>query len=482
LVRTRFAPSPTGSLHVGNARIAVLNWLFTRQQGGAFILRIEDTDLARNVPGAEAQLMRDLLWLGLDWDEGPLLDDERSGARALGRSGDGSVGHGPYRQSERLSLYQQHAQFLVDSGFVYKCYCTQEELDAAREAAIAGGEDAHYPGTCRNATAAQIEQWQREGRPAALRFRVPEGVEVIVRDVVYGDVHVQSDEVGDFIVLRSDGHPTYNFAVVVDDVLMEITHVIRGVGHLSNTPRQVLLYQAFGQEPPVFAHIPMVLGPDRQKLSKRHGAQALADYAQQGYHPEGLVNYLSLLGWSSPSGEEVLTREQLVREVTLERVGNADVVFDPVKLTWLSAKHIEKMPLDQLVASVKPFVDRARFALSDELLRVAVSATRSHLTRFSDINEQLATFFPVTTTSLEVDSNVLTVAFSHLSGLVAWDEPTLAAAIKNIGQEAGVKGKALYEPLRITLTGHEHGPPLPAVLVVQGRERVLQRLAGADRT
>jgi nondiscriminating glutamyl-tRNA synthetase len=488
LVRTRFAPSPTGSLHVGNARIAVLNWLFTRQQGGEFILRIEDTDVARNVPGAEAQLMFDLMWLGLDWDEGPhpgLAGPELtrteywSGYAPLSSIQESR--YQQYRQSERLHLYQQHAQLLLERGLVYNCYCTQEELAAAREAAIESGEDAQYPGTCRNATASQIEQWEAEGRQAALRFRVPEGQDVLVRDVVYGDVHVKSDEISDFIVLRSDGHATYNFAVVVDDMLMEITHVIRGVGHLSNTPRQVLLYQAFGKETPLFAHIPMVLGPDRQKLSKRHGAQALADYEQQGYQPEGLVNYLSLLGWSSPSGEEVLSREQLVREISLERVGNADVVFDPVKLSWLSAKHIEKMPLDELVAAVKPFVDHARFSLSDDLLRVAVNATRTHFTRFSDINEQLASFFPSGAGATQVDGKIIKVALSHLHKLIAWDEPTLAAAIKNIGQEAGVKGKALYEPLRITLTGHEHGPPLPAVMVVQGRERVLQRLASVER-
>jgi nondiscriminating glutamyl-tRNA synthetase len=436
-----------------------LNWLFTQQAGGQCILRIEDTDRVRNVEGAERQIAEDLLWLGLSWNEGP------------------------FYQTERLPIYQEYAQQLLERGHLYHCYCLQEELDAARDAAIERGEQAQYPGTCRNATPEQIAEWQRHGREAALRFKVPAAEDVVVRDVVYGDVQVKSDEISDFIVLRSDGLPTYNFAVVVDDIVMKVSHVIRGVGHLSNTPRQVLLFQAFGEEPPVFAHIPMVLGPDRQKLSKRHGAQALAEYRAEGYHPDGLLNYLSLLGWSSPTGEEVLTREQLVEQISLDRIGNADVVFDPVKLSWLSAKHIERMPLNLLVKAVEPFVDPARFPLSEELLHVAVAATRSHLNKFSDVNEQLAAFFPdgaAPQPSTE-GRTIIATAHSRLSETALWDEPTLAAVIKTVGKETGAKGKALYEPLRITLTGHEHGPPLPAVLVVQGRERVLERLAAAGQ-
>jgi nondiscriminating glutamyl-tRNA synthetase len=231
VIRTRFAPSPTGSLHVGNARIAILNWLFTHKEGGQFILRIEDTDVARNVAGAETQIFQDLGWLGLLWDEGPGRDPALAGA------------HGPYRQSERTAIYHEYAQRLLEADQLYRCYCTQEELDAARERALARGEQPHYPGTCRKASASQIETWQGEGRAAALRFHVPEDQVVTVHDIVYGDVHVRSEEIGDFIVLRSDGQPTYNFAVVVDDIQMEITHVIRGVGHLSNTPRQVVLYR-----------------------------------------------------------------------------------------------------------------------------------------------------------------------------------------------------------------------------------------------
>jgi nondiscriminating glutamyl-tRNA synthetase len=459
-IRTRFAPSPTGSLHVGNVRAAILNWLLTRQQGGQFILRIEDTDLERNVEDSEQQIMQDLLWLGLDWDEGPLPDGENRGD------------YGPYRQSQRLDSYRAYAQRLRKTGAAFECYCTTEELEAHRAAAVAGGTNARYPGTCRNATAEQIAAWRLEGRAAALRFRMPENRDLVVRDVVYGDVSVRSDEIGDFIILRSDGLPTYNFAVVVDDILMEITHVIRGVGHLSNTHRQVILYEAFEHAKPVFAHFPMVLGPDRQKLSKRHGAQAVSDYAAEGYHPDALLNYMSLLGWSSPTGQEFLTREELIQQIDLARIGTADVVFDPAKLSWLSAKHIERMSLADLVVAVRPFV-APEFSIDDEKLAIVLSATRTHLARFTDVNEQLALFLA---TDGQPQRNRVTEVAAAILVATPWDEASLGAAIKQVGAEAGVKGKALYEPLRLALTGVEHGPPLAAVMLVQGKDTVLRRL------
>lgn len=473
MVRTRFAPSPTGSLHVGNARIAILNWLFTRQQGGEFILRIEDTDVERNVPGAERQIFEDLHWLGLDWDEGPVVP---------GGTGTAEAGaYGPYRQSERLPIYHAYLDRLIEAGRVYRCYCTPEELAAARESGVEGAEQGIYPGTCRRAAPEQVAKWEAEGRKPAWRFHVRPGEDVVTHDMVYGDVVVRSDDVSDFIVMRSDGVPTYNYGVVVDDITMAITHVIRGVGHLSNTTRQVLLYEALEMPPPKFAHVPMVLGPDRQKLSKRHGAQALAEYKATGYHPDGVLNYLSLLAWSSPSGEEVLGRDRLVQEIDLARIGNADVVFDPVKLNWLSSKHIERLSLDELVEAIKPFLDPSRFNLSDDLLRIAVNGIRTHLSRFGEINEQLEPYFPGGSayTPDESARNVIRTAADVLEQTSDWDEATLNAAIRQAGQQAGAKGKALFEPLRRALTGREHGPPLPAVLVVQGRDNVLKTLREA---
>jgi nondiscriminating glutamyl-tRNA synthetase len=460
VIRTRFAPSPTGSLHVGNARIAVLNWLFTRKRGGSFILRIEDTDVERNVAGAEAGIRDDLLWLGLDWDEGP---DHAQGA------------YGPYRQSERMAHYQRYALRLLDAGSAYRCFCNDEpqgDVRTERRSRCSCADLDPAAAAARATSAASI-----------IRFRVLAGRNIVVEDAVRSPITVASDEIADFVLLRSDGRPTYNFAVVVDDIEMEISHVIRGVGHLSNTPRQLLLYEALENRPPAFVHVPMVLGPDRQKLSKRHGAAGMAEYRAAGYHPDALVNYLSLLSWSSPSGDEVLDRDRLIDEVTIERIGVADVVFDPVKLRWLSAKHIERMELDDLVAAVRPCVDRDRFRLDTGRLRAAVAATRTHLSTFRDINEQLAAFFPESTdgavTHDATAARVLPAAARVLSGVSTWTEPALKSALDAIGREAQVRGRALYEPLRRALTARDHGPPLAAILYVQGRDAVLGRLTPA---
>lgn len=478
MVRTRFAPSPTGSLHVGNARIAVLNWLFARKHGGAFILRIEDTDRERTVPGSEASILEDLRWLGLDWDEGPGVE---------GPAGEGP--HAPYRQSERGAIYRDHARKLVDAGLAYPCYCTAEEIEAAREAAIARGEKPQYAGTCLRLTRDQIARYEREGRRPALRFRTPSEGKIVVHDVVRGEVTFDAAEVGDFILLRSDGMPTYNFAVVVDDALMEITHVIRGVGHLSNTPRQVLLYEALGYTPPVFVHAPTVLGPDRQKLSKRHGAKALADYRREGYHPDAVVNYLSLLGWSSPSGDEFLARERLITEISLERIRAIDVVFDPEKLRWLSFKHIERMSTKELADAVDSFIDRERYPISQEALPIVVEAVRSHLSCFSEINDYLEPFVPTLDEAgtarrdaLRTDpaaQPVLRAVRDRLASLPEWEDAMIDAAIREAGAGVGARGRALFEPVRIALTGEEHGPPLSKVAAVLGRAAVLDLLDAA---
>ena len=311
LIRTRFAPSPTGSLHVGNARIAVLNWLFTRQQQGSIVLRIEDTDVDRNVAGAEQGIVDDLHWLGLQPDEGPDTGEL-----------------GPYRQSERGDVYRRYAAKLRDATLAYACFCAADAAEDSSE------RREHCPCVSLDP---DVARHRASNESHTLRFRVPPDTVIAFDDVVRGRVQVASDEIADFVILRSDGRPTYNFAVVVDDIEMRITHVIRGVGHLSNTPRQTLLFDALRAGRPVFAHVPMVLGPDRQKLSKRHGAAGMAEYRALGYHPDGLLNYLSLLSWSSPSGEDVLSREQLIEEISLERIGAADAMFYPARLSWLSS-------------------------------------------------------------------------------------------------------------------------------------------------
>lgn len=460
--------------------MAVLNWLFARHHDGAFVLRIEDTDRERTVPGAEAQMLEDLRWLGLEWDEGPGVE---------GPNEEGPFG--PYRQSERGAIYRDHAQRLVDAGHAYPCYCTAEEIEARREAAIARGESPHYDGACMRLTRDEAARLEREGRRPALRFRTPTEGTVVVHDVVRGEVRFEAADIGDFIILRADGMPTYNFAVVVDDALMEITHVIRGVGHLSNTPRQVLLYEALDWPLPVFVHAPTVLGPDRQKLSKRNGAKALADYRREGYHPEAINNYLSLLGWSSPSGDEFLVRERLVEEISLERIGATDVVFDPEKLRWLSSKHIERMSTAELTEAVNLFVDRERYPIDEDALPIIVEAVRSHLSCYSEINDHLDPFVPTMDEAgaaardglrSNADAQrVLTAVRDSLSALEAWDGAAIDAAVRTAGKEVGARGRALFEPLRIALTGREHGPPLAMVAEVLGRSAVLELLNTATR-
>lgn len=495
-VRTRFAPSPTGALHVGNVRIAIFNWLFARRHGGAFILRIEDTDPERNVPGAEAAILEDLRWLGLRWDEGPDV-----GGPA-----------GPYRQSERLAIYRRCAEQLVKAGRAYPCYCSPEELQRGRS--THGGEDepARYSGRCRELTDAERARYQAEGRVASIRFRVSRRAahppdasrkegrahrdapgdgclrdRIVIMDEIKGAVSFPLEDFDDFVILRSDGRPVYNFAVVVDDALMGITHVIRGVGHLSNTPKQALLFDALGFPRPRFAHLPMVLGEDRRKLSKREGAWGVAELREAGYHPDAVVNYLSLLGWSSPSGEEFLPRQRLIEEICLDRVRESDTVFDLEKLRWLSARHIDAMSLEELVAAVRPWMDRARFPLEGQALAVAVAAVRSHLHTFGEINEHLVPFFPGDSPALESARaqlakdaearRVLEAVAKALCSVEPWTEDTVSAALREAGKALGARGARLFHPLRRALTGVESGPELAKLLAALGREETLARIA-----
>ncbi len=476
-VRTRFAPSPTGSLHVGNARLAILNWAVARHHGGEFVLRIEDTDLARNLAGAEAELMEDLRWLGLEWDEGP-------------DAGAGDVGpHSPYRQSQRLDRYDAAARSLLERGSAYRCFCTAETLEAERERARAEGRSFRYPGTCRSLDPDDAARRARAGQPHVLRLATPGDGAVVVADAIHGEVRFDAAEIGDFVLVRPDGIPTYNFAVVVDDVDMEITHVIRGAGHLSNTPHQILVYRALGAPLPVFAHAPTVLGPDRKKLSKRSGARPLRALREDGFHPDAVVNYLSLLGWSSPSGEEVLEPERIVREITLDRVGAADVVFDPDKLAWLSARHIDRMPLEDLARATRPYLVGTRFAsLLDARFPDVLAAVRSHLSTFHDVVRHLDPFLgrdPEEPAPLDADGRRLAAALRHrLETLEPWGDDAIDAAMRLVGKEVGARGRSLFMPVRLALTGAEHGPPLPTVIRLQGRERALRLLAdaAAERT
>jgi len=339
-MRVRFAPSPTGHLHVGNARTALVNWLLARHESGTFILRIEDTDIERSTQESEHAIMDDLRWMGLSWDEGV----DAGGAR------------GPYRQSERLGIYRDHARQLLESGRAYYCFCSAEKLEADRQAMLRQGLPPRYAGTCRGIAPEEATARVDGGEKAVIRLRVPAGRDVVFHDIVRGPVTFHTDVIGDPILVRSDGMPAYNFAVVVDDALMQVTHVVRGEDHISNTPRQILLYEAFEWEPPAFAHLSLVMGPDHTPLSKRHGATSVAEFREKGYLPEALVNYLALIGWSPGEGEEVLPLEELARRFDLSTVAHSAGVFDEDKLAWVNRHYLKDADPARLVDLAVPYL------------------------------------------------------------------------------------------------------------------------------
>lgn len=469
-VRTRFAPSPTGRLHLGNLRIAAFNWLFARHHRGVFILRIEDTDVERNVQGSEGTICDDLRWLGLDWDEGPQVGGP----------------HAPYRQSERGEVYRKTSAQLLDAGKAYRCWCTEAELEESRER-VSGGDVLRYSGRCRRLSQESKARFIEEGRPSVVRFAVPEGLESIeVEDAIRGSISFPKDDVNDFVIQRADGSATYNFAVVADDVDMEITHVIRGSGHIPNTPRQALLFDALGKHRPVFAHIPTVLAPGGGKLSKRSGAAGADQLQEQGYHPDGVLNYLSLLGWSSADDREVLSRDELIQLISLDRVGRSDTIYDPEKLRWLSAQHVAHLSPDAFVETVSPFVDPERYPLTGDALRIALLTIRTRVQTYSEVNEHLRCFFPPPSDQLEAaraevrdDPSaraVLDVLAGRLAALSSWSTDALAESVREAGRDTKAKGPALYHPLRKALTGDESGPDLAGIMGALGREEVLARI------
>lgn len=460
-VRTRFAPSPTGSLHLGNVRIAIFNWLFARRYGGEFIVRLEDTDTERNLPGSEAAILQDLGWLGLDWDEGP----DRGGK------------HGPYRQSERGDLYRAAAEALLAEGSAYLSHDTPEEA--------AGTDEDRTPFRARPPE----EEARRAslGIPPVIRFRVPLAP-IHFKDEVRGPISFAGNDIGDFVILRSDGRPTYNFAVVVDDVGMDITHVIRGAGHLSNTPRQAILFDAMGAPRPLFVHLPTVLGADRKKLSKRQGAEAVSELRDRGVLPAAVMNYLSLLGWSSPDGEEVFQVSDLVERISLERLGSTDTVYDPDKMRWMAARHLSLLDDAELSRAVEPWLDRRRFPLEGSRLEAAVAGVRSHMAALGEISTALEPFYPGDEVlrdeweELRKDPEavrVLGLVRARLGTLRStWEEGLLTGAVREAGKEAGIRGAGLFHPVRRALTAATSGPELGKVLLALGPDLTLARLSG----
>jgi glutamyl-tRNA synthetase len=477
MVRTRFAPSPTGQLHVGNVRTALFAYLYARKHKGSFILRIEDTDQERSEEAYTNKLLSDLRWLGLEWDEGPEVGGP----------------HAPYSQSERLAIYKEYAQKLIDEGRAYYCYCTEEELEASKQKLLAEGKPPHYDGRCRYLTKSQRETFEREGRKPSIRF-VAYDQEYTVHDVVKGDVHFPKGMVGDFVIIRSNGLPVYNFAVVIDDYLMEITHVLRGDDHLSNTVRQLMIYQALGAKPPIFGHMALVLGPDKQKLSKRHGVTSIEEFRKLGYPPEALLNYLALLGWSSPDGREILSKEELISLFDLDRLSSSPAIFDYAKLDWISKHFIIQTPLEKIYENAIPFFEETGWVTHEELtdpqrrqfFLAVLDVIRSYCSRLSDIKEHLVYFlkedFPIEADTepflkLETTPKVLQAFYEKLAAEQREiDELVFRDMAMAMMKELGVKGKNFFLPLRIAITGRLSGPEIYFILPLIGKEKALQRI------
>jgi nondiscriminating glutamyl-tRNA synthetase len=482
-MRVRFAPSPSGQLHVGNARTALFNWLLARghkeETPGIFILRIEDTDVERSSRESDDAIARDLRWLGLDWDEGP----------------DAGGSHGPYRQSERLHLYQSYAQELLGAGSAYYCFCSMEQLEAERQAAVDEGRPVQYSGRCRNLSPEEVTTRIAAGEQPAIRFRVPEGSDIVFTDLVRGEVRFQNEVIGDPVIVRADGTPAYNFAVVVDDALMEVTHVIRGEDHLSNTPRQLLLYEALGFTPPQFAHLALVMGPDHSPLSKRHGATSVAEFRAKGYLPEALVNYLALIGWSPGDDVELMSRDELARQFSLERVGHSPGVFDEEKLAWVN-RHYLKIADPALIAGLSvPFFQAAGVPMTPDdrgmqFLTGTMSMITASVDRLNQVPARLAFLFEYDAARTLADAQVRAemggdsaraVAASLAEELAAaprLDRERFRAVASQVKVRTGQKAKALFHPIRIALTGRAEGPELDLAVPAIDSGADLPREAG----
>src|SRR5688572_4628030 len=485
--RVRFAPSPTGYLHVGGARTALFNWLYARRHGGTFILRIEDTDVERSSADMTSGILSSMTWLGLSWDEGPGVGGP----------------HAPYFQAERLDKYRAAAARLAASGHAYYCYCHPEELAAKRDAAQAAGSAWTYDRTCHALPPDEIARREAAGQPRAIRFLVPAGVTTFT-DLVRGRIEFAREHIEDFVVLRSDGYPTYHLSVVVDDVEMEITEVVRGDDHISNTPKQVLLYEALGAPVPEFAHVPLILGPDKKRLSKRHGATSVGEYETQGYLPEAMINFLALLGWSPGGNQEVFSRDELIERFSLDGISGGNAVFNSEKLDWFNQQHIMRLPADEILRRLRPAIEAAglwRDTFVDEagaaeatpygMLWIArvINLLKPRARKLSDIVPALVPFVSDQVTYDEAAVN------KHLRGdgvtehLSAWHDvvqalPTLEpaateAALRKLAEARGIKPGVLIHATRVAVVGQAVSPGLFDVLELVGRDRVTERLRTA---
>lgn len=478
-LKVRFAPSPTGPFHIGGARSALFNWLVARHADGTFLVRIEDTDLKRSTKESEENIKDSLKWLGMNWDEG--ID----------------VGgpHGPYRQTERLDLYKKEVQRLLDEGKAYYCYCSAEELEESRKAQLAAGKTPIYDEHCRHLTEEEKAKYEAEGRKPVVRLKVRKDGVFAFDDMVRGHVEFQAAGVGDFIIMKSDGIPVYNFAVVIDDAFMEVTHVIRAEEHLSNTPRQLAIYEALGYQPPKFGHISLILGEDHKKMSKRHGATSVTEYRNMGYLPEAVVNYLALLGWTPKGEQEIFTEEELIKQFSMKRVSSNDAVFDINKLNWINFQYMKKLDADQLYDLIFPFLVKAGYveeSVTEEKkdwLKKVIWFMKDHIYFAGQAAEELKFFFedmPALTDEAvlsimkaETSGQLLRAFIEDLKALPSFDQDAIKKCFNACMKAQGIKGKAAYEPTRIALTGVTQGPGMFEMMELFGREKTMDRLEAA---
>ena len=469
MVRVRFAPSPTGYLHIGGLRTALYNYLFARHTGGTFILRIEDTDRTRIVPDAMENLIHTLQKLDITFDEGPIIGGN----------------YGPYIQSERLDLYRKEAQKLLDAGFAYRCFCTPETLAQMRAEQQAKGEFVKYDRRCLNLTPAEIEAKLAKGEPYVLRLKMPETRTFRFNDIIRGEVEMDSAQSDDQVLIKSDGYPTYHLASVVDDHYMDISYVIRGEEWLSSMPKHLWLYECFGWTPPQWVHLPLILNPDRTKLSKRMNDVAVEDYLERGYLKEAIINFVALLGWHSADNREIFSLEELCQEFTLERVNKSGAIFDLNKLNWMNGWYLRNLPLDTIVERSKPYFEKEHLAIpdSDKLTKIVATA-RERCTLLSDLVQYSKMFLcpqPLSTESLdflkkEDSRKVLSWFQSNLPSGGDIDAEQLNQLVQQGIKDLGFKGKAFYKPLYLALLHQDHGPELPAIFSILGLKEVHHRI------
>ncbi len=476
MVRVRFAPSPTGYLHIGNARTALFNYLFARKNNGKFILRIEDTDTERSKKEYKESIIEDLKWLGLSWDEGP----------------DTGGPYGPYIQTERLHLYRDYAEKLISEGKAYRCWCTKEEIEnRCRDQQKSSGYDNH----CRNLTDSQISRFQEEGRKPVIRFRVPER-DIIVNDIIRGTVLFEAGALNDFVIMKSNEIPTFHFAVVIDDLSMQITHVIRGEDHLSNTPKHILIFESLGYRPPMFAHMSMTLGTDRTRLSKRHGATSVRQYRETGYLSEAVFNYLALLGWSSKDNQEVFSKQQLIEEFSLEACNRSNAVFDPAKLLWLNGLYIRMKSSKELLELSLDFLKKAGYSESQivqkkDIIEKVIEMEKEKFKTLQDIPERTGYFITeniswdsetVKKIKNQTSEKLLSEIKIELETLEPFEKSKIEELIRNFCKKRNLKTGEIFHPLRFALTGQTKGAGLFELIELLGKELSTRRIENFLKT